>query len=110
MSFTFDDFSNSLQDNEDDPELLFVLKRVCAGYKHVLTLEFRHFWSTLKHNLLLRRSLNSFLSYFGRRRFNEYQRVGHERTEKSENDNEVRLIMKEITRLVLTIVFRIVSC
>lgn len=61
MSFAPEDFPSAENDNEDDPELVFVLKRICATYKHVLTLDFRCFWSTLKYNNLLRRSLNSFL-------------------------------------------------
>ncbi|EAR84186.1 hypothetical protein TTHERM_00721170 (macronuclear) [Tetrahymena thermophila SB210] len=110
MSFTFEDFPNFEIDNEDDIELLFILKRICASYKYVLTLDFRSFWSTLKHNLLLRRSINSFLQYATKRRFNEYYRKGHERKDIENSESEVKIILKEITRLVLAIIYRIVSC
>ncbi|KAL4460610.1 hypothetical protein ABPG72_016682 [Tetrahymena utriculariae] len=110
MSFTFEDFPNFEIDNEDDIELLFILKRICASYKYVLTLDFRSFWSTLRHNLLLRRSINSFLQYSSKRRFNEYYRKGHERKDIENSESEVKIILKEITRLVLVIIYRIVSC
>jgi|JI6StandDraft_1071083.scaffolds.fasta_scaffold03249_7 hypothetical protein len=57
--------------NED---LRLVLRRMLGELNYLLYLDFQEFWATVMYNPSLRKCLESCLTYFNRRKYNQYLR------------------------------------
>lgn len=112
LCFTPEDFQNlSLKTSEDT--LYPILCKLACDYKYLLISSFLKFWSTLSFNVYFQKSLDSFFRYAFRRRCSKYTLEPKNLLRKDSSciikDNELIDKMREIYRLVFSLIKRMTS-
>lgn len=88
-------------------DMRFMIRKMLGELNYLLYLSFKEFWSTLLYSPSLKKCLESCLSFFNRKKYNQYVREDVHFQEIT--DNETAEYQSHLFKVVLKIFYRILN-